>query len=186
MVTAEADAATLPPSWTSTPVPEPSSSPTINPAPTDTNAPNETQTSGPPETATSAPSPTIPPASPTPPNTEPERLVTAAWEAFLARDEATLASYYNEHGQRICTLGFGSMLRCVGVAYQARRLNTLENWYTLEPIYLADEAAFVFLVTKWAESESYWEHMFTAYKEEGVWKLDEPETIIYEYSPGDG
>ena len=75
------------------------------------------------------------------------------------------------------------MLRCVGIAYQARDLRALEHWYTMEPIYLTDEAAFVFLVTKWATSDAHWEHLFTLYKEDGVWWLDDPEAIVYEYYP---
>ena len=172
-------AATLPPSWTETPLPEPSLSPTM----TASIPPTETETSSPTEIATIEPSPTLPAASPTPPKTEPERIVTAAWQAYLERDEARLSSYYNAHGKQICMLGFGSMLRCVGIAYQARDLRTLEHWYTMEPIYLTDEAAFVFLVTKWATSDAHWEHLFTLYKEDGVWWLDDPETIVYEYYP---
>jgi hypothetical protein len=72
-----------------------------------------------------------------------------------------LASYYNENGKQLCTQVFGSMLQCVGIAYQARGLRSLEYWYTLDPIYLTDEAAFVFLITKWATSGTRWEQAFT-------------------------
>jgi hypothetical protein len=77
----------------------------------------------------------------------------------------------------------GTMLRCVGIAYQVRGLRTLENWYTLEPLYLLDAAVFIFLITEWEESDTAWEHMFTLYKENGVWRLDEPEMIVHEYNP---
>jgi hypothetical protein len=136
-----------------------------------------------PATSSAVPTDTSLPVEPTKVPTTPEEVFTAAWQAFLAKDEALLASYYNPHGQQICKLGFGTMLRCVGIAYQARGLRNLENWYTLEPSYLGDSGAFIFLITEWAESETAWLHMFTLYNENGIWRLDEPETIVYEHNP---
>ncbi len=75
------------------------------------------------------------------------------------------------------------MLRCVGIAYEARGLRNLEDWYFEEPLVYQDTGAFIFLITEWEESESAWLHMFTLYKENGIWQLDEPETIVYEHNP---
>lgn len=170
-------AATLPPAWTMTPSSIASPSPTGTGPPLDPTQHIET------ETISIDPTLTPIPASPTSVPTKPEEVLEAAWQAFLANDEALLTSYYNPHGQMICKLGFGTMVRCVGIAYQVRGLRTIENWYTLEPLYVTDSGVLIVLRTEWAESESAWDHGFTLYKENGIWQLDEPETIVYEYNP---
>lgn len=168
-------AATLPPAWTMTP------SSIANPSPTGTSTPLEPTQPIETETITSELTLTPKPASPTSVPTKPEEVLEAAWQAFLANNEALLASYYNPHGQMICKLGFRTMVRCVGIAYQARGLRTLENWYTMDPLEVTENAVIIFLMTEWAESDKLWSHLFTLYKEDGVWKLDEPETMIYEH-----
>jgi hypothetical protein len=102
-----------------------------------------------PTTTSAIPTDTSPPAEPTKVPTTPEEVFTAAWQAFLTKDEALLASYYNAHGQQICKLGFGTMLRCVGIAYEARGLRNLEGWYIEEPLVYEDSGAFIFLITEW-------------------------------------
>jgi hypothetical protein len=187
-------APTLPKEWTSTPekIPTILNQEQIQSGETPATDPGQPTQAGIPEAATKAetatpiykatftPLPTLQPTLSIGYPDEPEGVLAAAWNAYLDRDEETLKTFYGPMGQEVCELAFDSYLNCMGAAYSVRGLTEPEGWYILSLPRYTEKAVTLFLVTAWSDSDAEWQHMFDMYRIDGQWKIDDPQTIVYE------
>lgn len=168
----------LPPQWT------PTNTSTAAPTrtPTETPLPSLTPTTRPSRT----PSPTRPTATPypAPDLSDPYAVVEAAFAAHLRQDEATLEALYDDIGEQICKLGFGSMTTCISLPYRVQGLVKLDRWWVEE--HQAGDTpplGLIVLSTRWEGSEKEWQQLFTVYDYDGEWLIHEHSTQVYPAAP---
>jgi len=110
-------------------------------------------------------------------------VVAHAFVAYIRNDEHTLLRLYTKEATEICTLGFGSIMNCIDIAYDIRGLENLEGWY-LRPDEEVEEGSILELetvITKWAEDDRQWQHVFWLEKVDGNWMITYPQTKIEVY-----
>jgi len=114
----------------------------------------------------------------------PEDIVTQAFAAYMGNDEHTLLRLYTKEAANICILGFGSITTCIGIAYDIRGLEKLEEWYLLADEDPVDDTLLVVetVITRWAGDDNLWRHDFILEKVNGNWLISQPLTKIDVYN----
>jgi hypothetical protein len=166
----------LPAGWTATPtdIPSATAPPTVPPPPTMTATPKPTFT----------PKPVLTPTETfVVEGASTDDIVTQAFAAYLRKDEQTLLRLYTKEAADLCKVSYGSITKCIGVAYRVQGLSGLEDWYLLpnDPAQGDHILEFEVVITKWSNDDNSWMHLFLLEKVDGNWLITEPETKVYVY-----
>ena len=160
--------------------------------PTQTRAPSATAppTFTPTVTLTSTPRPTFTPKPVLAPTAtfsvegaSTDDIVAQAIVAYIRNDERTLLRLYTKEAAELCTVSFGSIRQCIGIAYHTHGLEKLEGWYLLADEQTDEDDWFEVetVITKWSNDDHLWQHGFFLEKVDGNWLISQPWTKIDVY-----